>query len=82
MFSPALVFNLSTTTVPVEPFTLATGAVYVIAPLLPLKDETEVVLLGRAPTSFAVYVGFDTYLAQLGTVGSVSVNEVKYPASF
>jgi hypothetical protein len=37
------------------------------------------VFAGNAPTSCAVYDGFYDYLAQLGTVGSLSVNEVRYP---
>ena len=44
-------------------------------------EEPFTVMLATAPTSVAVYDGLVEALAHEGTVGSVSVNEVRYPAS-
>ena len=54
-------------------------------PLIPSCEVDEyvsvivgiTVVLGNAPTSFAVYVGLLVAFAQAGTVGSVSVYDVR-----
>ena len=82
----SLVFDGSDADV-IKPLSLVKSLVFdgsdadVIKPLSLVKSlvfDGISVLLGKAPTSLAVYVGFVACFAQDGTVGSVSVYDVKY----